>query len=270
MEKAPDLSPGTVSKILWHFTGGPKWNDQTNRQAERKKPAAAAFKALCSIMKNQELKLGTYTEIVRTEHEEILSAPVCCLADIPVVHLGYHQIKYGKFAIGFHRSAAIRSGFNPVFYSPEYAEAAGAICHPLFDLRVVNTGAIASKAQEIEEAVRVFAPQIDRISILLELASIKNEAEKIATFVEAARESLLQFAAYVKTFEKDEFATVYCEREWRALKSFNFSYQDVAMIVLPRCVGKRQYFEEFVTKVLPRINLSRSIPIVPWEDLVEH
>ena len=44
------------------------------------------------------------------------SVPVCCLAEIPVEHLSYHAKRYGKIGIGFHRDAAIRCGFNPVFY----------------------------------------------------------------------------------------------------------------------------------------------------------
>jgi hypothetical protein len=39
------------------------------------------------------------------------------LADIPVAHLSYHAHRYGKAAIGFHRDAAIREGFHPVFYT---------------------------------------------------------------------------------------------------------------------------------------------------------
>ena len=49
MTKAPKFSPGSVSKILWHFTGGPKWNDQKKRQAKKQKPAAEAFENLCLI-----------------------------------------------------------------------------------------------------------------------------------------------------------------------------------------------------------------------------
>lgn len=283
MKKEPEFSPGTVSKILWHFTGGPQWNDQTKRQAEKPKPAEKAFKALCSIMESHELRLGAYTEIVRTTaaeetkssletgriqtrrtvYEEIASAPVCCLADIPVVHLGYHRHRYGKFAIGFRRSAAIHNGFNPVFYSPEYAEAVRSICYPLYALKVVNPGHITRIAREIDVAVRPFANQIERIDILRELATIEDKAETIAIFVDDAFKSLLQFVAYVKTFQEDEFGTVYCEREWRSLKDFTFSYDDLAMIVLPRCDGKRQYFEEFVTKVVPRIKLAAVDPYRP-------
>lgn len=177
---------------------------------------------------------------------------------------------YGKFAIGFHRSAAIHNGFNPIFYSPEYGEAVRSICYPLYALKGIDSGDITRIAREIDVAVRPFANQIDSIDILSTLQTIEDEAETIDIFVKDAFDSLLKLVAYVKTFQEDEFGTLYCEREWRSLKNFNFSYDDLAMIVLPRCDGKRQYFEEFVTKVVPRIKLPRRIPIVPWEDLVEH
>ena len=38
-------TPGTVSKILWHFTGGPRWNSELNRQEQEPKPAEEACEA---------------------------------------------------------------------------------------------------------------------------------------------------------------------------------------------------------------------------------
>jgi hypothetical protein len=125
--------PGTVSQILWHFTGGPRWNEAENRQNVRRKSPASAYAALRGILRAQELRVGGYKEVVkvrlpsvrvrdaktktwRVEYnvERVMkSAPVCCLADIPIVHLAYHARRYGKFAIGFHREAALRNGFNP-------------------------------------------------------------------------------------------------------------------------------------------------------------
>ena len=129
-------SPGTVSKILWHFTGGPNWDAKTNRQKKRPKPTRQAYEILVKILEGRELKIGKYKEVIRfkelvsrTHDEEsgswfegigptrrLDSDPVCCLADIPIVHLGYHAERYGKVAIGFHRESALRHGFNPVFY----------------------------------------------------------------------------------------------------------------------------------------------------------
>ena len=43
----------------------------------------------------------------------MLFAKTCCLADIPIIHLGYHANRYGKIAIGYHRDAVLNVGFQP-------------------------------------------------------------------------------------------------------------------------------------------------------------
>jgi hypothetical protein len=115
-------SPGTVSRILWHFTGGPVWSSAERRQSTLQKPATAAYNNLLSILRTRELRLGTYKEqvIVAPKPSRAMfsleSVPVCCVADIPVSHLGYHAQRYGKFAIGFHRHSLTKAGFNSVLY----------------------------------------------------------------------------------------------------------------------------------------------------------
>ena len=287
MAKEPEFSPGTVSKILWHFTGGGKLNDKTQKRGP-KKTDAAAFKALISILKSREIRLGSSTETVsmfnaqlmdiafetgkrkirKNVRTELSSAPVCCLCDIPSAHLGYHARLYGKFAIGFHRSAAVSHGFNPVLYSLEHTSIVHSICDPLSNLKNIDPQAIVRTVKEIGAAVREFNTEGEP-EILKSLSKIMFEAEKIDLVVQHSRKALERLAAFVKTFQDHEFGTVYCEREWRGLKALNFDYDDVAMIVLPRGIN-RQYFEDFITKVVPKIELPRSIPIVPWEDLVEH
>ena len=64
------------------------------------------------------------------------------------------------------------------------------------------------------------------------------------------------------------FRSVYCEREWRSTREFAFELSDVAMIVLPRKIAEQTFYDEFVKH--RRARLPRAIPIVPWEDLVEH
>jgi hypothetical protein len=98
--------PGTVSKILWHFAGGPTWNAKENRQNKHPKSARAAYAALVSILQSRELRIGQFKEVVKVrvpyvrKHDpktdtfkyeknvlvEEMSVPVCCLADIPVAH----------------------------------------------------------------------------------------------------------------------------------------------------------------------------------------
>jgi hypothetical protein len=51
------LVPGTVSKIHWHFTGGPRWNKDLNRQEDHPKPIEDAFVALLSILRSKEIQV---------------------------------------------------------------------------------------------------------------------------------------------------------------------------------------------------------------------
>ena len=162
--------PGTVSKILWHFTGGPKWNTTKNCQERKPKPAAEAYGALLSILGSKEFRLGEYHEVVkvrlpklrynkqtRKKEErtnrvvEMRSSPVCCLSDIPIAHLSYHAARYGKIAIGFHREAAVRHGFNPVFYSLYDARVRN-VRSGFAQLRRIDTSSIDSIADDLESA----------------------------------------------------------------------------------------------------------------------
>jgi hypothetical protein len=45
-----DFAAGTVSKILWHFTGPPRWNDITREQENHPKPAIEAYQNLQLIL----------------------------------------------------------------------------------------------------------------------------------------------------------------------------------------------------------------------------
>jgi hypothetical protein len=75
--------------------------------------------------------------------------------------------------------------------------------------------------------------------------------------------------AFVKTFRRTEFSTINCEREWRSTHEFTFEI-DVAMVVVPRFIGGVHYFVNFVEKVVPALRIPRRVPVVAWDDLVEH
>jgi hypothetical protein len=153
-------APGTVSQILWHFTGGPAWDNAAGKQSSTPKSAAAAYNALVGILETRELRVGAYKEIVKVRVEKVRewnrklkryeikenverrveSSPVSCLADIPIIHLAYHQRRYGQFAVGFHRDAAVAAGFNPVFYTLQNSQV----------IRSVHEGFAKTKATSLE------------------------------------------------------------------------------------------------------------------------
>jgi hypothetical protein len=287
-----ELSPGTVSKILWHFTGGPEWNSKTKKQNTTPKPASKAYENLKSILRSKAIHLGTYKEVVRAiipkrprlnpltkkrEAQEyapidIESSSICCLSDIPAPHLRYHAYRYGKFALGFHRDAVIRAGFNPVFYTLQDTPIVRSIYRGFSSFKIADFETIYNAISTIEMEISDTENVYDNLEIdtLGAISDIESEVDSLENAISRASESLQNLVAFVKSFEQNEFSTVYCEREWRSTKQYNFEIDDLAMVVLPKAIGDTKYYKDFVEEVAPRLRLPRRIPIVPWDDLVEH
>ena len=283
------ITPGTVSKILWHFTGGPTWNTEKNKQNISPKPGKNAYQCLISILESKEIRTGNYSDVVkvrlkrrkrstrtkRVKREyiektvEINSKKVCCLADIPLIHIGYHASRYGKFAIGFHRLSAIKNNFNPVLYSLENSKALKSIYHGFSKLKNIDIDALISASDGVNNAFNKIDVD-DTEEIEDNLSDLEFEIADVNNYIESAFESISHFLAFVKTFDEKEFGTIYTEREWRSTNPFSFDYKDVAMVVLPKKIGANIYYERFLYEEITRIGIPKEIPVVPWEDLVEH
>lgn len=283
------MNPGTVSKILWHFTGGPDWDNKTNKQKADPKSSPAAFEILKEILKSSQLRLSSFNELVkvivprtyeydRKTHQrielknvprEIKSSKVVCLADIPIQHLAYHAQRYGKFAIGFHRESAIKNEFNPVFYSLSNTKVVNSIYTGFTSINEIDADNIKSELDDVENTLSSAVSDIEdhEIDVDLDITNniwaIENEIQDIENAKAEVLESLEDFVAFVKTFDESEMNSIYCEREWRSLKSFDFNHSDIAMVILPRQNG---YFQKLVDSGIVPLN----IPIVPWEDIIEH
>jgi hypothetical protein len=283
-----EYSSGTVSKILWHFTGGPNWDIKNNKQHEEIKNLDEAFEILKAIIKSKQLRLSNYNEVVNVRvpkykyvaakklrvfkgytNRQIEASPICCLADIPIQHLNYHAERYGKFAIGFHRSSAVINNFNPVLYTLNSTNIVNSIYSGLSSIEELNF----DNAKWIFED---FLSDIKRGNLLntkiessleieteAEIKSIEfdNELDELKDIKKAIEKSLKDFIAYTKTFSNEEFGSIYCEREWRSIQPYHFEEREIAMIVLPRETG---HYQKFLSE-----NLLPGIPIVPWEDLIE-
>lgn len=130
-------------------------------------------------------------------------------------------------------------------------------------LRHVDVDGIRDAASEIDSAV----PRGREVSFAV--TNLEFEADDIESAVDTAKTSFRRLLAFVKSFDVDEFGTIYCEREWRSTRAFKFSSADVAMVVLPKKVADSEYFRNFVDQDAPGLTLPRSRPIVPWDDLVE-
>lgn len=277
--------PGTVSKILWHFTGGPIWDDATNKQLKELKPAKSGYEALKAILESQELRVGRYHEIVKvivpekrqydleTKKIKILknhpitvkSKPVCCVADIPLQHIDYHSNRYGKIAIGFHRESILRSGFNPVMYTLEDTALLNSIYQGYSAIDDVHPYSAQSETESIQDEIDKIIEDnglnyyVDTSSVISELGWIESAHDKI-------NESFQNFIAYIKTFDTAEFDSIYCEREWRNINNYSFIMDDIAIIILP----KEQEGELFYERFLEEVKLPKTVTIACWEDLVEH
>ncbi|MED5524975.1 MAG: abortive infection system antitoxin AbiGi family protein [Pseudomonadota bacterium] len=277
--------PGTVSKILWHFTGGPQWDAKTNKQLKKLKPSKQGYEALKAIIHSEELRVGSYQEIVKiivpqkrrynieTKKIEIQknvpvtikSKPVCCVADIPLQHIAYHSNRYGKIAIGFHRKSVIKAGFNPVLYTLEDTSLINAIYNGYNAIDDVLTDEAESEVQSIQTEIDNLIEEYD-IDEYVDASSISGALDFIESGQSQIEESFEHFMAYIKTFDTSEFDSIYCEREWRSTKSFKFSLEDIAIIVLPKHQSKTNYYQKFIKEM----DLPRGLTIASWEDLVEH
>ena len=135
-------------------------------------------------------------------------------------------------------------------------------------LKFVNTDDIKWAASDIESDVSNSDDEC--LDVGNQLAEIEYLADDIERYVDGAKNGFEQMLAFIKTFNQDEFASVYCEREWRSLRSYRFQPDEIAMVVVPRQIRNRKFFDRFIARDAKNIKLPRSIPIVPWEDLVEN
>jgi hypothetical protein len=255
--------PGTVSKILWHFTGGPEWDRVLNQYSGTPKNPLIAYNNLVSIVESKELRVGNFREEIRVHGEIVRTQKVCCVADIPIAHLHFHGLKYGKMAIGFKRKTLIRKRFNPVFYVKEDKPAMLRFHDALSSLQDLDLGPqefmtlmLGQNNSEIDSRFRD--------DLLVGLNEIKDRVKK-------ASDHLLLMQSFIKTLkDEDDFDSIFCEREWRNNVSLDFTYNDIAMIVLPhRGQDGNDYFSRFLEKASD-LGIPRKVPIVSWEDLIEH
>lgn len=261
------------------------WDETTNKQGTKLKASKKAYEALCGIIQSKQLRIGKYHEIVKVvvprlkvrntktrkyelklNHPVIIkSSPVCCVADIPIQHLNYHSKRYGKIAIGFYRDSIVSAGFNPVMYSLEHSSLSNYIHDAYMAIEDTDPWSAQSSLDDLETSVTTVFDQ-NSIDADFEKYSLEQDLDIIEDGYDEAKKNYERILAFIKTFDSAEFDSIYCEREWRSTEAFNFEEKDIAMIVLPKDHKNRNYFDEFVRAS----SLPRSIPILCWEDLIDH
>jgi hypothetical protein len=161
----------------------------------------------------------------------------------------------------------IRAGFNPVFYTLDDTPLVRSIYRGLSSLRTADVARLDDIAQSLEWDIDQIE---DTGDLSTGLTDLRDEAQSLGTIIETGVARVQQLMAFVKTFRRSEFSTIYCEREWRSTAPFRFSADDLAMVVVPKLVAGREYFRPFVERIAPRLKLPRRVAVVAWDDLIEH
>jgi hypothetical protein len=247
---------GTVSHILWHFTGG-------NREGGPK-PIKDSFEILKAILISKTLKRGSQKETLsfnsplKSDKNGVTwnTGSVVCLADIPIQSLSYHASHYGRVAIGFKRQSAIQAGFTPVLYCSDKSAA-------MLKWIKIKRGSEALSdylhksvrlTKEIDSIVSSDMPDV-HVEIVEALSStLKGELEDFERL----------FKNYsLKAEHSAHIDRILNEREWRLLNDYKFDIDDISMIIVPEADG---LYEELVSN-RSSLGISNTTVIVPWETL---
>jgi hypothetical protein len=161
----------------------------------------------------------------------------------------------------------VQHGFNPVLYTLPSTEVIRHIYEGLSSIESIDSGDVVAAAESLEDEIMMDLDEYSDIDV--DTSEVQAEAEVIEGYAQEAQSSIRDFIAFIKTFEADQFDTIYCEREWRSVQDFKFTFDDVAMIVVPNELGSEDFFQT-LTKSVRDLSIPRKIPIVPWEDLVEY
>jgi len=185
-----------TSKVLWHFTGYSKKDDD-------------AFKILLSIVQNKLLKISGRVPIVKMPSKGDRWGYQCsCMCDIPFKDLRIHTCRYGGFGIAFHKTSAIRSGhFNPVLYMHK--------SHTYFQI-----------AEDLIKKLETFCAADNKLDQTLE-----NFLKLLGTYIKPG--DLLSNIHFDIVKDQEQDNNFYYEREWRSAYDWNFRLEDVAAIMLP-------------------------------------
>lgn len=287
--------PKTHSDVLWHFTGGAQWNKKYRKQSKKLKSMSKSFEALIGILKSQTLRVGNYHEIInctvlkdkiynnKTKRFEmkknvtrtVSTSPVCCVADIPLTELFHHAKRYGKIAIGFKRSSLANAGFNPVFYTLHNAKIILNFYNAQNALQQCDCG-IEDVISDIESSLSAiecdhpcnngnsWEPDENYCSNDIDTSDLSCVADEMREHAEEALSDLENTLAFIKTFDKSEFDTIYSEREWRSITPFQFKLSDIAALILPEKYG---YYQKFIQVSAKLLKLPKTIKLYRWEDI---
>ena len=228
------------------FYRRPKWNADNRRQEEEPKPPSEAYKALLGILGDRQLRLDSYREVVKVREKDTrYDRQTKKLAD------------HGSRIIPRESAAVCCVSDIPIAHLSYHAGRYGKVALGFHrDAHLQRDSIPRCELGHPADASGAATGIADAIAAIADIAELGKDHFK-------------EFLAFVKTFDVHEFSTIYCEREWRSTTTFSFHVDDIAMVVLPN-IGHESLFRRFVTEGAPAVGLPRTVPIVPWEDLIEH
>lgn len=189
-----------TSEVLWHFTGRNKSEDE-------------AYERMVSILRTGRLKASQeevefrFVNVNTKDLQKLAGHPVCCLADIPFKDLHIHAERYKRHALGFHKESVIGNHFQPILYVNQYADFFPRFMQAKAELEAAMNGS-ETAAKKFEDLMRL-------------LASVMKSGDLKSNPVDNPDWDQLQTNNF------------YYEREWRSLHDWNFTPDDLALIVLP-------------------------------------
>lgn len=254
-----------ISDYLCHFVGRSCANDD------------ARFELLVKIINEKQLKsnlsnpdnskMETTCAYSGNRLGEIFEHCDCvCLCDIPDEMLGIHTSKYSRFGMGFNKSFLSGLGARPVMYVPLGAK----IKEPSETNTPKDTSTeyylYLNKLSSYLSAMLMILNQKFPFhhQYSLHSSSDSNLTEILKTFDKSITQDFLQGkshqllfsevvawatqCAYIKVFDEtmaeDDPDNYYMEREWRSLKSVDFTLSDIQKVYLP----SQQYKDRFITE----------------------
>jgi len=250
-----------VSEELTHFVGRAEPNDD------------ARYKLLLEILRSGSLKSSASApdsrlpQRIEPDLSKPLSSNECyvphcvCFCDIPRNCLRLHMGKYSRFGVAFTKEWLDSRGASPVLYVAR-------------DTPVTDQGMVLKEArrlrdngrirQDVYEEIEANSCQVGLHTTVQTAADAMDQMfprsflglteqlgrpdsylpqDQRTGIIELRRVLFYHLFAYLKFFDHalpdDHPDNYYMEREWRVLRSVDFTLQDVALIIRPRAYAVR-------------------------------
>lgn len=219
--------PPYVSREFFHFMGRKTLHDKE-----------ATYQTLLTILEQgcishppHDNSWGTVGyQIDRNKSllsEELIVPMITCYCDIPLMSLGVHMGKYGRFALSFCRDFVIAYGARPVIYIPhnpaDWLHAHGGK-HVLGEIEAKYRGLCRHVYPKVNED-EVGSNQVAR--------EPKNFSSAVAHLMSTLE---LHVLAFVKPFDSSlpeaHPENYYMEREWRKYGNLKFTPRDVVNVIV--------------------------------------